>query len=333
MATKNLDWETRLKLQKLDSKLNWRRIYVRDTFNSISNSIKNTYHDLNKPFAAGIAILFFAMASLLVYKESQKIPQTTCISTMAVDNQIESRYDDLTDRVAGRISVLGSKEQDQRLCLGLIAASNTGYAQELREKGFIGIVPLQPQEAGLEAAVLKNDPEQCLMSAMGLINQLRIQNENKLETRLDFENLITDFWYRTEQNNFKDMPRKGDWAYIVKAKDAYAHKMDSQISERNEKRLGHHRRALGVEEAIKRNPEQAEFRRRLYERNGTSQKITDPLEMFYVQAVIDAHKKYISWEGDYTWLDLIPEDKAKPVRIILAYLDGMDISSGKKKDK
>lgn len=332
MATDDLDWETREKLRKLDSKLNWRDKYIKDTLHSISYSLKDVYHDMNKTGVGIIAAVILVLGALGTYRELQKIPQTICQSQTTVDNQIESRYADLAERVAGKISILGSKEQDKRLCLGLIAASNTEYATELREKGYTGIVPLQPQEAGLEAAVLENDPEQCLMSAMGMINQIRIQQENKLETRMDFEDLITDFFYRAEQESFRDNPRKGDWAYIIRARYAYDHCFDPSEVDNATTRLQHHQRVLGVEAAIRDNPENEEMIRNLYERNGRSEKIKDPLELFYVKAILEAGDDRRSMDY-HTWLELIPEDKAKPIRIILAYLNGLDINSGKKKDK
>lgn len=306
-----IDWNVKYALRELDEKLN----YVERAKQRVKNAC------LAGAYAGGCILGVIGVIGGVLYGGSvivsHLIPEKKAeayTNDRSKSNAVEEKYSDLAKRVSKKTGV------DERILLGLISGGSTLYAKDLREKGYAGIIPLRPEEAGVTARTLDSDDEQCIMSAARVFKAIADQNENK-----NLEAAVGTFWCREmeeEAARLQKMHEKFGWTYIDAAWTAYERMSDPNHAYSRKDVLQRHESALAEKERIAKLPE--EERKFWASRSLTLlNEIKDPALIFACNAAIEAHDRYKAGEK-FTWIDLLPTKLSAVVSCSLAYMNGVE---------
>ncbi|MBW3004237.1 hypothetical protein KY310_00180 [Candidatus Woesearchaeota archaeon] len=308
MASSDMRWKMHDSLRELDRKLNYMQLakdYVKEKCSEavfvggFCLAVTGAFGVLLTPIA-----LFAELAGnrkIEAYKS--ELPRT---------NVYEQKYADLAERVSEKTGV------DEKILLGLIAGGKTIYAKELRENGYAGIVPVRPEEAGVTAETLRNDDEQCLLSAAQVFRKAA-------EGHTDLETVVGEFWYREKE---EEAESAGDgWQFINAAINAYNDRTRAEQCSKAQESLMYHQGALAYEEMLSKLPEEEQEFRRIHGsypsgQDPLSRKIQNPALLFYYQATIDAYERHRAGDKDFTWIDLLPVKLASIMKCSLAHMGG-----------
>jgi hypothetical protein len=208
------------------------------------------------------------------------------------------------------------KNVDKRIVLGLIAGGSTCWADAMREEGYYGIVPLKPEEAGLEARTLKNDAL-CLDRAIDLFLEMVEENRYK---KLDIA--VANFWNR----EWKD----SEMQYVSNARNAYDSRRHISKMHDHRQRLHRHEIALEREKKIEEFKKKAEWEKMSYSQQSqhsdfiARNKITDRSMLYWTKAVIEANDRHKAGE-QFTWIDLLDHNFADVIYATLAPMKGVEL--------
>ena len=310
MNTNDLRWKVNDALRDLDKKQNYTRLvkdYIKEKCSEavIVGGICLSMTGIFAAMMAPLAIIYevvFANKKVEAYETN--LPKT---------NFFEQKYSDLAERVSEKTGV------DERILLGLISGGNTTYANELRETGYAGIVPIRPEEAGVTAEVLNNDDEQCLMSAAQVFRKAA-------EGCTDLEAAVSGFWYREKEEEADSI---GDgWQFITAAINAYHDRANGDMYAKAQEALMYHQGALKYEKMLAEIPEEKKILRR-YSPTGydpLTRKIKNPALLFRHKATIDAYERYRAGDEDFTWIDLLPVKLGATIYCSVAYMGGVELN-------
>jgi hypothetical protein len=313
MKKEILDWKVHDALRDLNKKQNYVHIaaeYVKD---------KCRQAVAIGGFALGVSGVIVAPLGLLALVAEQFADsKAEAYETNRPRTDLyEQKYSDLAEKVSEKTGV------DERILLGLIAGGNTMYANDLRDNGYAGIVPLRPEEAGVTAETLRKDDEQCLLSAARVFQEI-VQSNNSH----NLEAAVGCFWYREMQEDAEKIP--GNWDYVSAAMRAYEMKQDYNYAGHFEKLLQEHEGALAIKKHLESrfSGEVLDFQMR---RSAALQhEIKSPALLFHCHAAIEAHRRYVAGE-EFDWIDLLPVKPAAAISCSLAYMDGVELKNGQQK--
>ncbi|MBD3304223.1 hypothetical protein GF343_03690, partial [Candidatus Woesearchaeota archaeon] len=313
MKKATIDWRVLSALNDLDRKQNYMHIaadYVKDKCRqgvAVGGIILGFSGALVVPIGLlGLVVEQFADNKVEAYETSR--PRS---------DVYEQKYSDLVEKVSEKTGV------DERILLGLIAGGNTMYANDLREDGYAGIVPLRPEEAGLTAETLRCDNEQCLMSAARVFQDIaKSQNSPNLEAA------VGCFWYRDMQED-AEKNSKGNWDYVSSAMRAYEMRQDYNYAGHFEKYLKEHKGAISIKKHLQDRFSGKEQDYWMSRSTALQHEIKDLALLFHCQAAIEAHRRYKAGEK-FDWIDLLPVKPSAAISCSLAYMDGVEFSSGSK---
>gem|GEM_PF-4322354 len=315
MVTNNFNWRVQDALRDLDKKQNYVHIaadYVKEKCReaaAIGGIILGVSGALAVPMGLmALVVEQFADNKAEAYETSR--PKT---------DVYEQKYSDLVEKVSEKTGV------DERILFGLIAGGNTTYANDLRETGYAGIVPIRPEEAGVTAETLEKDDEQCLLSAARVFQDIAGKQNNP-----NLEAAVGCFWYREMQEDAEKIP--GNWDYVSAAMHAYERRQDYSYAGHFEKILQQHEGALAIKKRLQErfSDEEQDY----WMRRGTAlqHEIKNPALLFHCHATIEAHRRYKA-EEEFDWIDLLPVKPSAAISCSLAYMNGVEFSLGSKKDE
>ncbi len=310
MATSKLRWKVYDALSDLDKKQNYLEIakdYVKEKCREamlLGGIVLGVSGALGVPIGLlAIVAEQFTGSKVEAYETSR--PKT---------DMYEKKYSGLAERVSKKTCV------DERILIGLIAGGNTTYANELRENGYAGIIPLRPEEAGLTAETLKNDDEQCLMSAARVFKDIAgEQNSPNLESAVGI------FWYR-EMQETAEKTSEGNWDYVSSALRAYERRKDYGHAAHFKQVLQEHEGAIAVKKRLEQRFSGKEKEFWVSRSTALQKEIKDPAFMFFCNAVVEAHRRYKAGK-EFDWIDLLPVKLAAAVYCSVAYMDGVELKN------
>lgn len=305
MATTELSWKVDAALRDLDRKQNYlqhAKDYVKDKCREaavVGALILGITGMFSIPIAglAGISYILGPDKKAETYETNRNKNST-----------LEEKYSGLAKKVSAKTGV------DERILLGLIAGGNTSYAKDLREKGYSGIIPLLPEEAGVTAETLNSDNEQCLMSAANVFKKIA-------EKQNDLEGVVGFFWHRekeAEAEKFRD-----GCQYMGSAQMAYAKRTDDTWQSQRIKALQDHEGALSLEKYLSTFSEEERTWREAHASQTLIRKIKNPAYLFCCKASIDAFERNRAGD-EFTWIDLLPPKLASAIYCSLAYMNGVE---------
>ncbi|MBW3001929.1 hypothetical protein KY338_02070 [Candidatus Woesearchaeota archaeon] len=312
MKKEILDWKVHDALRDLNRKQNYMHIaaeYVKD---------KCRQAVAIGGFALGVSGVIVAPLGLLALVAEQFAgSKAEAYETSRPRSDVyEQKYSDLVEKVSEKTGV------DERILLGLIAGGNSTYANDLRENGYAGIVPVRPEEAGVTAETLSNDDEQCLLSAARVFQEIAgSQNSHNLEAA------VGCFWYRKMQED-AEKNSAGNWDYVSSAVRAYEMRQDSVRVGNLQEQLQAHEGALAIKENLKQRFSGKELDFWMIRSTGLQREIKDPAFLFFCTAAIEAHRRYRAGD-EFEWIDLLPVKPSAAIGCSLAYMDGVELTNGK----
>lgn len=227
----------------------------------------------------------------------------------------EQKYSDLVEKVSEKTGV------DEKILLGLIAGGNTMYANDLRENGYAGIIPIKPEEAGVTADTLSNDDEQCLLSAARVFKDIAGEQNNP-----NLEAAVGCFWYREMQEDAEKIP--GNWDYVSAAMHAYERRQDYSYAGHFEKTLQQHECALSMKKHLQERFSGKALEYWMNRSTALQHEIKNPALLFHCNAAVEAHRRYKAGE-EFDWIDLLPVKPSAAISCSLAYMDGVELTNGK----
>ena len=317
MATDDEYWSPYQEIRKLDRKLN----YVKNAKDWCKEKAKEGAHILGICLALSIpgGLLLGGTLELANYLASKQQP-APYQTTLNASRIVKDEYDGLAEKVSERTGV------DKNILLGLIAGGQTSFANDLREQGYTGIIPIRPREVGITAETLVQDEEQCLMSAAKVFND--VCQAHKTD---DLEAAVALFWNRENEPT-----ERGEWGYVDGARHAFEKRTNTDYYFNRKSALDGHKAALALEKHLKERKDltedEIEFEMRMHGET-LMKKITSPSYMAHCKATVEAYELWNAGNKDFTWIDLLQPKLAAVTCCSLAHMNGVVISSKSKKDE
>lgn len=305
---KSTNWKMQEALKELDRKLNYVQLaknYVKEKcreaaiIGGICLSVTGVF---------GVAIAPMAIWAEVASRNKKIEAYETGLPRTDVYKQ---KYSDLVERVSEKTGV------DEKILLGLIAGGNTTYANDLRDNGYAGLVPIRPEEAGVTAETLRNDDEQCLLSATRVFKDIASEQNNP-----NLEAAVGCFWYREMQEDAEKIP--GNWDYVSAAMHAYERRQDYSYAGHFEKTLQQHECALSMKKHLQERFSGKELDFWMHRGTALQHEIKNPALLFHCHAAIEAHRRYKAGE-EFDWIDLLPVKPSAAISCSLAYMAGVEL--------
>ncbi len=313
MATGNLSWKVHDALDDLDRKQN----YLERAKQRANNACHTfTYYGARALLMAGAAYIAISASAKFIDTLLPEKKIEAYETSRNKNNALEEKYSGLAKKVSEKTGV------DERILLGLIAGGKTTYANDLRADGYVGFVPLKPEEAGVTAETLNNDDEQCLLSAARVFKDIA---EKQKSTNL--EAAVSSFWFREKEAEAGSF--RNGWKYISSAINAYNVRTNADNYAKAQEDLMYHQGALNYEKMLAELPEEERLLRRRTGIGGTDplqRKITNPARLFHNKAIVEAYERNRAGD-EFTWIDLLPPKLSAAVCCSLAYMNGVEFKS------